>query len=109
MMEVHYAPSTPAMLCSLEQLPDRIRRLQTSGKKCGLLTCQLEIAETSQLYVLRLPQHAEGYTQRFYAALRELDSLQLDLILVEQPLQTEPWQAINDRLRKATIACGHSM
>ncbi|MFI3184447.1 MAG: L-threonylcarbamoyladenylate synthase [Methylococcaceae bacterium] len=109
MLEVHYAPSTPAMLCPAEQLPDRIRRLQTSGKKCGLLSCLLEITQTSQLRVLRLPEHADGYAQRFYAALRELDSLQLDLILVEQPLQTEPWQAINDRLRKATIACGHSM
>jgi len=109
MMEVHYAPSTPAMLYPAEQLPDRIRLLQTSGKKCGLLSCQLEITETSQLCVLRLPQQADAYAQRFYAALRELDSLQLDLILVEKPLQTEPWQAINDRLRKATTAYLHSL
>jgi L-threonylcarbamoyladenylate synthase len=34
--------------------------------------------------------------------LRELDSLQLDIIVVEQPPQTKSWQAINDRLRKAT-------
>jgi len=109
MMEVHYAPSTPSMLCPAEQLPDKIRLLQTSGKKCGLLSCQLEISPTSQLRVLRLPQHAAAYTQRLYAALRELDSLQLDLIVVEQPLQTEPWQAINDRLRKATTAYSHSL
>ncbi len=102
MLEVHYAPSTPAMLCPPDQLRDRIRLLQISGKKCGLLSCQLEIAETSQLCVLRLPQQADAYAQQFYAALRELDRLQLDLILVEKPLQTESWQAINDRLRKAT-------
>jgi L-threonylcarbamoyladenylate synthase len=101
-LEVHYAPSTPAILCPSEQLPDRIRLLQNRGKKCGLLSCQLEITETSQLRVLRLPQQADAYAQQFYAALRELDRLQLDFILVEQPLQTEPWQAINDRLKKAT-------
>ncbi len=105
MMEVHYAPRTPAMLCPAEQLPDRIRLLQNSGKKFGLLSCQLEITETSQLCVLRLPQQADAYAQKFYAALRELDRLQLDFILVEQPHQTEPWQAINDRLKKATTGC----
>lgn len=109
MIEVHYAPSTPAILCPAEQLLDKIRRLQTSGKKCGLLSCQLKISQTSQLRVLRLPQQAAAYTKRFYAALRELDNLQLDLIVVEQPLQTEPWRAINDRLRKATTAYSHSL
>jgi L-threonylcarbamoyladenylate synthase len=39
-----------------------------------------------------------------YAKLRELDALHLDLILVEQPPQSEIWDAINDRLSKATRA-----
>ena len=109
MMEVHYAPSTPAMLCPAEQVPAKLRLLQTGGKKCGLLSCQLAIPQTSRLCVLRLPQQADAYAQQFYAALRELDRLQLDFILVEQPLQTEPWQAINDRLGKATTAYSHSL
>jgi L-threonylcarbamoyladenylate synthase len=37
-----------------------------------------------------------------YAKLRELDALKLDVILVQTPPQTEDWQAINDRLAKAT-------
>jgi len=31
------------------------------------------------------------------------------VILVEQPPQTEPWQAINDRLNKATVPHSHSV
>lgn len=49
-----------------------------------------------------MPKEANTYAQNLYAALRELDSLQLDLILIEQPPESELWQAINDRLFKAT-------
>ncbi|MDO9270376.1 MAG: L-threonylcarbamoyladenylate synthase [Methylobacter sp.] len=103
MMSVHYAPTTPAMRCPAEQLPDRMQKLVADGKRIGLLSYQLQIPETGQIRVLRLPKQASDYAQRLYAALRELDSLQLDLILVEQPPQTESWRAINDRLSKATV------
>jgi L-threonylcarbamoyladenylate synthase len=103
MMTVHYAPTTPAIRCPAELLPARIRQLLNEGKRIGLLAYQLDIAETGQLRVLRLPEQASDYAQSLYAALRALDSLQLDVILVEQPPQTEPWRAINDRLNKATV------
>ncbi len=51
-----------------------------------------------------MPEQADDYAQALYASLRELDSLQLDMILVEQPPNTEAWRAINDRLCKATSA-----
>jgi L-threonylcarbamoyladenylate synthase len=103
MMTVHYAPTTPAIRCSAERLPERIRQLLNEGKRIGLLAYQLDIAETDQVRVLRLPEQAADYAQSLYAALRKLDNLQLDAILVEQPPQTEPWRAINDRLNKATV------
>jgi len=104
MMEVHYAPTTPAIRCPAEQLQEMLTALIGNGKRIGLLSYQLDIAQTSQVRVLRLPEQAGDYAQRLYAALRELDSLQMDLILVEQPPQTEPWRAVNDRLKKATVA-----
>lgn len=105
MMAVHYAPTTPAIRCPTDQLPDKIRQLIADSKRIGLLSYQLKIAETSQIRVLRLPEQAGNYAQSLYAALRELDNLQLDMILIEQPPQTEPWRAINDRLGKATAPC----
>ncbi|MGZ5013722.1 MAG: L-threonylcarbamoyladenylate synthase, partial [Methylobacter sp.] len=103
MMTVHYAPTTPAIRCPAELLPKRIRQLLAAGKRIGLLAYQLDIAQTRHLRILRLPEQAANYAQSLYAALRELDNFQLDMILVEQPPQTEPWQAINDRLNKATV------
>ncbi|MCK9635315.1 MAG: L-threonylcarbamoyladenylate synthase [Methylobacter tundripaludum] len=101
MMAVHYAPTTPAMRCRAELLPDRIQHLTAAGKKIGVLNYRLDIAETGQVRILRLPEQAASYAQSFYTALRELDNLQLDIILIEQPPQTEAWRAINDRLGKA--------
>ncbi len=104
MMKVHYAPTTPAICYPAGQLPQMIRQLISNDKRIGLLSYQLEITPTDQIRILHLPKQADGYAQRLYAALHELDSLQLDTILVEQPPQTEPWRAINDRLGKATVS-----
>jgi L-threonylcarbamoyladenylate synthase len=39
-----------------------------------------------------------------YAALRELDALGGDLILVAAPPEDEAWRAVNDRLLRAAAA-----
>ena len=49
-----------------------------------------------------LAASASAYAQRLYAALRELDGAGLDLILVEPPPQTPEWEAVWDRLRRAS-------
>ena len=53
--------------------------------------------------VIQMPKEPHDYAQALYAALRELDNLQLDRILVEQPPENDAWHAVNDRLRKATV------
>ena len=102
MMAVHYAPLTRAMLCPADRLPEMIQELNFRSKKIGLLAYSLEQAGNRLTRVIRMPERVEDYAQALYAALRELDSLQLDMILVEQPPNTEAWRAINDRLYKAT-------
>jgi L-threonylcarbamoyladenylate synthase len=41
------------------------------------------------------------FAHDLYAALRELDALGGDLILVAAPPEEEAWRAVNDRLRRA--------
>ena len=71
-------------------------------KRIGILAYNLDQAENRLTRVIRMPEQAEDYAQALYTSLRELDSLQLDMILVEQPPNAEAWRAINDRLYKAT-------
>ncbi|MEI7797064.1 MAG: L-threonylcarbamoyladenylate synthase [Methylococcaceae bacterium] len=99
MMAIHYAPTTPAVRCDSELLAIL---LQDENQKVGVLTCGSNISSTENRTVISLPIDSTIYAQNLYAKLRELDALKLDLILVEQPPQSEMWEAINDRLSKAT-------
>ncbi len=99
MMAIHYAPTTPAVRCDLNLLAVL---LQDENQKVGVLTCGSNISLTENRIVISLPINSTIYAQNLYAKLRELDALNLDLILVEQPPQSEAWHAINDRLSKAT-------
>jgi L-threonylcarbamoyladenylate synthase len=104
MMAVHYAPVTVAMLCPADRLAEMIQELNFRNKKVGILAYSPEQAENRLTRIIRMPKQADDYAQTLYASLRELDSLQLDMILVEQPPEREAWRAINDRLCKATSA-----
>ena len=67
------------------------------------MTCHTDLSNEDNLgAIIRMPAQADAYARVLYSSLRELDSLHLDLILIEQPPQTELWRAINDRLTKAT-------
>ncbi len=104
LMAVHYAPLTLAMLCPVDCLPEMIQELNSRNKKTGVLAYSLKQADNALTRLVRMPKRADDYAHALYAALRELDSLQLDMILVEQPPGTEAWRAINDRLGKAASA-----
>lgn len=104
LMAVHYAPSTPTRLCSSEQLNDTIGELTEQGKKIGLLAYRFESKPNSSLSIIHLPEKADDYAQGLYAALRELDRLGLDIILVERAPESNEWHAVNDRLKKAAAA-----
>ncbi|MDP2904336.1 MAG: L-threonylcarbamoyladenylate synthase [Methylovulum sp.] len=104
MMALHYAPTTVAMRCPTVDLPAGIQQLTTDGKRVGVLAYRHPLVASKRVHIIHVPEQADSYAQALYASLRELDGLQLDMILVEQPPETAAWQAINDRLRKATIA-----
>lgn len=101
MLALHYAPTTPAILCPAAELCAMLLNLQAQGKRCAVLHyCQA--AELSSWQGIQLAPVAESYAQGLYGALRSLDNLQLDIIVIEQPPTTMDWLAVNDRLAKAT-------
>jgi len=103
MMAIHYAPTTPAVLCG-DFLP--VLLLANEQRKIGILTCGTKVPSTQNRTSIHLPSDPIIYAQNLYAKLRELDALKLDFIVVEKPPQNEAWQAVNDRLSKATREIG---
>ena len=102
MMAVHYAPVTRAILCPNGRLTDIIRIFSLQDKTIGLLAYEFNPPEKRGMHLLCMPEQADSYAQILYASLRELDSCGLDIIIIEQPPETPPWRAVNDRLGKAT-------
>jgi L-threonylcarbamoyladenylate synthase len=103
MLAVHYAPHTMALLCPIETLIVMIDDLCANGKNIGILAFSKAMAAVPCQNLIQLPEQAAHYETALYSSLRELDKLQLDMILIEQPPDTEAWAAVNDRLSKATV------
>ncbi|MEQ1545913.1 L-threonylcarbamoyladenylate synthase [Methyloglobulus sp.] len=100
--DVHYSPKTQAFLCTPEQVQVILRgNVLQHRHKMGILSYATEINSNLFDYVIQMPKNVNDYGHLLYSKLRELDHAELDLILVEQPPQTEVWLAVNNRLQKA--------
>lgn len=100
--DVHYSPKTETLLCTPEQV-----RLILQGNafqhrhKMGIASYITTIESDLFAKIIAMPKNAVDYGQNLYGTLRALDHAELDLILIEQPPQSEEWRAVNDRLFKA--------
>lgn len=103
MLAVHYAPVTQAYRCSAGRLADVVKHWSEQKLSVGVLLYRESLKASRRIHVIRMPKQAEAYAQALYSALRDLDHLRIDRILVEDPPEGEDWRAINDRLHKATL------
>jgi L-threonylcarbamoyladenylate synthase len=94
-LESHYAPMTPTLLATSQDLAT------SSGEACGVISVQAKPTTFKGVW-LHLPSAPEQYGQRLYAALRELDALGLERILIESVPETSVWLTVRDRLQRAT-------
>jgi L-threonylcarbamoyladenylate synthase len=86
----HYAPMTPAI--RVEHLSARY------PADVGLLA----LSGTDAPVQLLMPPDPAEYARRFYAALRQLDAMDLRLLVIELPPDTPAWAAVRDRIIRAT-------
>jgi L-threonylcarbamoyladenylate synthase len=103
MLAVHYAPHTMALLCPSETLISMVDELCAKGKNIGILAFSDVLYCIPGQHLAQLPKQSEHYESVLYSTLREMDKLQLDMILIEQPPDQEAWAAVNDRLSRATV------
>lgn len=105
----HYAPRTRAVLFDATDEARVVASLLSPDRRVAVVSARLPGVPPPHVLV-RMPQDAEGYAARLYAAMREADELGLDLIAVERP--TDPgslWDAIRDRLSRATSPAGDAI
>jgi L-threonylcarbamoyladenylate synthase len=93
----HYAPHTPARLVPAHALDQEIAKL---GARVAVLAFSRPDERVD--YWLRMPREPQGYAQKLYAALRELDEARCESILIEAPPEAPEWAGVRDRLLRAT-------
>lgn len=90
-LESHYAPHTPARLCARSEIEN--------ASKNSVVMCFEPLPSATRGIVMQNDHKA--YAQKLYAALRELDALSSEEILIERPPTGSDWLAVTDRLRRA--------
>jgi L-threonylcarbamoyladenylate synthase len=91
----HYSPNTPLHLAHNGRVPK-----QGSGAYLQI-KCP---PQTGVHEIVAMPNHAGEYAARLYSVLRALDAKSYDWIAVETPPPGVEWQAVLDRLRRASTS-----
>jgi L-threonylcarbamoyladenylate synthase len=106
-LEAHYAPRTPMRMVAGERLLDFLNAQRHSGRRCAAL-CHSQPPQAGMPHAWRmLPADPAGYAHDLYAALRELDHADAELIVVEAIPAAPEWAAVADRLRRAVCGAGN--
>jgi L-threonylcarbamoyladenylate synthase len=98
-LESHYAPRTPVALIDSEHLAETLISLKSHGRRVALMhhTPLQDAVQASAA----MPTNPAGYAHDLYAALRAMDDIDADVILVEALPTDAAWNGVNDRLRRA--------
>lgn len=101
-LEAHYAPGTPVALVPTGDLSAVLQRLALAARRTALM-CHSACPPSGVTACIQLPDTPEGYAYDLYAALRAMDAVQADVILIETPPKDSRWHGINDRLGRAAF------
>jgi L-threonylcarbamoyladenylate synthase len=101
----HYAPRTPAVRF---ETPQRglIRPEAEDGAPSGMMVVGGTDAMKKFGLIVAMSKVPAVYAQHFYAVLRELDGMNLGEIFIEMPPDRPEWEAVRDRIRRATRPLG---
>jgi L-threonylcarbamoyladenylate synthase len=98
-LATHYAPRTPARILPASAL---IRACADSARPVAVLARTLARPAQFAGGWIDAPREAARYAHDLYANLRALDAVGATTILIEAVPDDAPWQAVQDRLARAT-------
>lgn len=101
----HYAPRTQTLMLATPRLKMQLRAFRNARAvqpmRC-VITHSFDPEPMERLRSIRLAADAETWEYELYALLRELDQERFGTLIVEAPPDSPEWDAVNDRLRRAT-------
>lgn len=103
-LDSHYAPRKKTLMLSGDALEIFLAAARDAGKRVGLIQHSAHAAAQKAKRRIALDgQSSARYEHDIYRSLRDLDDdSKIDLIVVESPPNSPDWDAVNDRLRRAT-------
>lgn len=102
MHHVHYAPLTPTYLMATEDLEKFISKLSFAESSVAVITHSDIVLANNHFIHHHLSSNIDQYAHNLYHTLRQLDHLHLKKIIIEKVPLSKEWDAIRDRLQKAS-------
>lgn len=103
-LESHYAPRAQVIAVALDQVPAAAAAAAASSQgRVAVLAPASAFARWPDLQALAhpLPDDVAGMARALYAALRDLDAAEVDVVIAALPPEAGLGEAIGDRLRRA--------
>ena len=98
----HYAPRTPLAVIADEALEDSVARASAAGRRCSVLARRAPRRVIQDTIWIDAGADVVRFGHDLYAHLRELDRAGAACILVQAPPPGDDWEAVRDRLRRAS-------
>lgn len=103
MHHLHYAPTTKTSLIETAAIPLFLQSLKPEDLPLALvLRSKLQNGQSEHIQVVNMPQAATDYAHDLYQTLRLLDNQKVKQIIIETVPDSLEWEAIRDRLNKAS-------
>lgn len=101
----HYAPRARVLLIERTPSSDVQAFFSEGGAplRIGWLALRDRPDVPTPCHVLRMPTDPEAYARELYDTLQRLDEVGLDVIAVDLPPDEAAWEAVRDRLRRASM------
>jgi L-threonylcarbamoyladenylate synthase len=101
MHHLHYAPTTKTQVIETKNLAHFFASLQSNDLPIAFVTHNAH-EQTKQIQFVRMPHSSTAYAHDLYRVLRDLDHQHYQRIIIEAVPEDAEWDAIRDRLNKAS-------
>jgi L-threonylcarbamoyladenylate synthase len=98
----HYAPRTPTRLVKFEAISQALAALSPDDFPIAVLTREYLGRALTGVEFINMPVEAHQYAHDLYATLRACDQNNFRRIIIETVPEQDKWDAIRDRLERAT-------